>query len=171
MTVKLQLNITYLRKFCHSAPLSHPPSVVGGTSRYGEPTGSSGFFARSRLRNGADWPEVWTRTGTVPDVIPEAPPAPLFVSFPSAGIQIRPNDTITSGLMLQAPELSWEAPDPTVLHTLIMVDVDVPPAGGVPHYLHYLVVNIPGAWQMLQKQLEKLFYRTVCMVLYLSFRN
>ena len=72
--------------------------VVGGTSRFGDPTGASGFFARSRLRNGADWSSIWERTGTAPGVLDRAPERPLFVRFPS-GIQVRPNDTITSGLV------------------------------------------------------------------------
>ncbi len=46
--------------------------------------------------------------------------------------------------MLQQPDLSWEPDSPSDLHTLIMIDVDIPPPAPTTSYLHMMVVNIPG---------------------------
>ncbi len=47
--------------------------------------------------------------------------------------------------MLQQPDLSWEPDSPSDLHTLIMIDVDIPPPAPTTSYLHMMVVNIPGS--------------------------
>jgi len=71
---------------------------IGGYSRYGSPRGGRAIFGRSRLRSGEDWAEIWLKTKTAPDKVEEPPAGPMFVSFPS-GAQIRPNDTVTTGLV------------------------------------------------------------------------
>ncbi len=62
--------------------------------------------------------------------------------------------------MLQVPELRWDA-DPSTLHTLILIDVDVPPPAPVNSYLHYLVTNIPGT-VLYSKNYIKTTTTTIC---------
>ena len=78
--------------------------MIGGTSSFGSPSGSYSAFSPSvRAASDPDDPawadEKWTGTGVVPDLIPEVPGGRLTVLYPSSGLSIKPNDTVTSGLV------------------------------------------------------------------------
>ena len=71
--------------------------MIGGTSRFGPPSGATSVFRQAgRTQNVGQ--EIWFQTGMVPDKVPEAPQRMLQVNFPS-GVSVRPNDTFTTGLV------------------------------------------------------------------------
>lgn len=45
-----------------------------------------------------DWDRIWESTGTVSEKLGRVPEGQLFVTYPY-GVQIRPNDSITTGLV------------------------------------------------------------------------
>ena len=57
------------------------------------------------------------------------------------GISIRPNDTVTTGLLWQRPRLWWRT-RPDSLYTVIIVDTGIAALQGA-QYFHWAVVNIP----------------------------
>jgi hypothetical protein len=73
--------------------------VLGGTSSFGQPSGDINTFLRlQRLSDDDEWRRLWEATGTAPGRLPQAPRERLQVRFP-AGVTIRPNDTVTNGLV------------------------------------------------------------------------
>ena len=75
--------------------LSHS-SVIGGKSRFGQPTGEVNNFRNARLAD--DTTYLWTETATVPEKVMTVPDELALVRFPS-GVSVRPNDTFTTGLV------------------------------------------------------------------------
>ncbi|XP_059086677.1 phosphatidylethanolamine-binding protein homolog F40A3.3-like isoform X2 [Tigriopus californicus] len=115
--------------------------VIGGVSRFGRPHGAI-LFGPNNLEG--DWNQIWTQTRTVPEKLPAVPSGRANVRFPS-GVSVRPNDTFTSGLLLQFPEIEWET-EPNSMYTLMIVDVDIfRPESPVTNFIHYLSTNIPGS--------------------------
>ncbi|XP_023321523.1 26 kDa secreted antigen [Eurytemora carolleeae] len=94
-----------------------------------------------------DWKSIWIRTGTVPNSIRDMPDHRLFVRF-SNGIQIRPNDTVTTGLMLTPPELLWRT-EPGSLYTILLVNTDIEDSlqGGRRSpgrkFVNWMISNVP----------------------------
>ena len=72
--------------------------------------------------------------------ISQVPPGKLLVDYP-LGISIRPNDTVTTGLLWQRPRLWWRT-RPGSLYTVIIVDTGIAALQGA-QYFHWAVVNIP----------------------------
>ena len=72
--------------------------------------------------------------------ISQVPPGKLLVDYPH-GISIRPNDTVTTGLLFQRPRLWWRT-KPGRLYTVIIVDTGIAALQGA-QYFHWSVVNIP----------------------------
>ena len=68
------------------------------------------------------------------------PPGKLLVDYPR-GISIRPNDTVTTGLLWTRPRLWWRT-RPGSLYTVIIVDTGIAALQGA-QYFHWAVVNIP----------------------------
>ncbi len=98
--------------------------VLGGFSRFGSPSGSTDFFARSlRSQDDGEWNAIWEETGTVPEKVPQLPEGRAYVRYPS-GVTVRPNDTLTSGLVstilprtfLHTPELLCNTISTTHVH-------------------------------------------------------
>lgn len=75
-------------------------SVLGGTSQFGQFSGALDYFSNVDTRIfEEDWNQIWEQTGTVPDKVPGFPDDRMMVRFPS-GVMVRPNDTLTSGLVI-----------------------------------------------------------------------
>ena len=72
--------------------------------------------------------------------IVQVPPGKLLIDYPR-GISIRPNDTLTTGLLWQRPRLWWRT-RPGSLYTVIIVDTGIAALQGA-QYFHWAVVNIP----------------------------
>ena len=70
--------------------------IIGGTSKYGRPTGQVASFRN--VQQDSDFSSLWTETATVPQTVPAVPREMLGVRYPS-GVTIRPNDTVTTGLV------------------------------------------------------------------------
>ena len=70
----------------------------------------------------------------------QVPPGKLLVDYP-LGISIRPNDTVTTGLLWHRPRLWWRT-RPGRLYTVIIVDTGIAALQGA-QYFHWAVVNIP----------------------------
>merc|ERR1719215_1377758 len=96
-----------------------------------------------------DWNRIWVRTKVVPQYVPNLPTHRLFVRF-SNGIELRPNDTITTGLMISKPTLLWPT-DPVDLYTVLMVNADIDQSlkdngggrrRGSRVFIHWMVSNV-----------------------------
>jgi len=75
---------------------------LGGTSSFGQPSGDVNAFQRlQRLSDDDAWRRLWQITNTVPGRLQQVPEGRLQVRFP-AGVSIRPNDTVTNGLVSEA---------------------------------------------------------------------
>lgn len=117
-------------------------------SRTGRQISEEPFNFRLPQESKSVWDSIWTGTGTVPLHLPRLPDDKLFLTF-SGNIQIRPNDTVTTGLLLSPPLLSWST-TPQSLYTVLLVNVDTAQTGLTLQlgrrtlFVHWLVVNTPG---------------------------
>jgi len=109
----------------------------------------AGFIEGLPEETNVEWQSLWLKTGTVPECLPTTPDHRLFVRF-SNGVQIRPNDTVTTGLMLSPPDVVWRT-EPGGLYTILLVNADIDASlqpGGRRRpsrkFVHWMVANIPN---------------------------
>jgi len=95
-----------------------------------------------------DWNRIWLRTKVVPNYVSNFPTNKLYVRF-NNGIELRPNDTVTTGLMVSKPTLLWPT-DPVDLYTVIMINADIDQSlkdngggrRGKRVFVHWMVSNV-----------------------------
>eukprot|EP00092_Neocalanus_flemingeri_P005668 GFUD01006106.1.p1 GENE.GFUD01006106.1~~GFUD01006106.1.p1 ORF type:complete len:527 (-),score=118.65 GFUD01006106.1:49-1629(-) len=98
-----------------------------------------GLFRVPKTVSGSRWDNLWAGIG---DYDGEVPTQQLGVQF-AYGYTVRPNDTVTAGLLSHRPHLTWPA-DPNSLYTVMIVDNGIERL--LPQqFIHWMVVNIPGS--------------------------
>ena len=80
----------------------------------------------------------------VPDSLDSVPPSLLSVEYPGA-LKLETGGVLTPTQVKDRPVISWPA-DEDKLYTLMVIDPDAPSRADpkMRHWLHLLVINIPG---------------------------
>ena len=81
----------------------------------------------------------------VPDSLDGVPPSLVTVEYPG-GLKMETGGVLTPTQVKDRPVISWSA-DEDKLYTLMVIDPDAPSRSDpkMRHWLHHLVVNIPGS--------------------------
>merc|ERR1719347_428824 len=152
--------ISFLFGHCSPLPSQDLYSVIDGKKygfNYNDPYSA-------KLGNLNDFPQLpddflkglWKQSDVVPELLEEAPPDILDVSF-LYGTEVRPNTTLTTGLMYGRPKLIWPA-DPNAFYTILLVDNGIERLQGA-QFIHWMVVNVPG--NEIEKGVEVIDYLPV----------
>lgn len=80
----------------------------------------------------------------IPDSLDSVPPSLVTVEYPG-GLKLETGGVLTPTQVKDCPVISWPAEEDT-FHTLMVIDPDAPSRSDpkMRHWLHMLVVNIPG---------------------------
>ena len=82
---------------------------------------------------------------TVPDTLDAVPPGLVAVEYPG-GLKLETGAVLTPTQVKDVPTAGWGGEEGT-LYTLMLIDADAPSRADpkLRHWLHWLVVNIPGS--------------------------